>query len=89
MKKPQKKQRKERDPYKDLVITFRPDATPEEEDEFLTELAYAILAVARHTVNKEIEAQGGEAIPEGELNLYVNHYIPPYKKAEASKNSEL
>jgi len=37
-------------PFDDLVITFKPDATPEEEDRFLTEFAFAILSVARHIV---------------------------------------
>lgn len=37
----------------DVVITFKPDATEEEIDRFLTDLAYAILAVARHIVDKE------------------------------------
>jgi hypothetical protein len=41
------------DPFNDLVITFRPDATAEEEDRFLSELAFAILAVARHVVMSE------------------------------------
>lgn len=41
----------------DFVITFRPDATPEEEERFLNELAIAILAIARHLVDKE-EAEG-------------------------------
>lgn len=38
------------DPFDDLVITFRPDATPEEEERFLSELAFAVLAIARHIV---------------------------------------
>ena len=44
---------KKKDPLDDVVITFRPDATPEEEERFLSELAWAILAVARHVVEKE------------------------------------
>ncbi len=40
-------------PFDDLVITFKPDATPEEIDRFLTELAQAILAIARHIVARE------------------------------------
>lgn len=43
----------------DYVITFKPDATPEEEERFLTELAYAIFAIARHAVAME-EEQGAE-----------------------------
>jgi hypothetical protein len=38
------------DSLDDFVITFKPDATPEEEERFLTDLAHAILAVARHVV---------------------------------------
>jgi hypothetical protein len=38
------------DPRDNLVITFKPETTPKEEERFLTELAQAILAVARHLV---------------------------------------
>ena len=41
------------DPFDDVVITFRPDATPEEEERFLSELAFAVLAIARHVVMSE------------------------------------
>jgi hypothetical protein len=37
----------------EVVITFKPDATEEQIERFLTDLAYAILAVARHVVDKE------------------------------------
>jgi hypothetical protein len=37
-------------PFDDLVITFRPDATPEEEERFLSEFAFAVLTIARHIV---------------------------------------
>ena len=45
--------KKNNNPSNDLVITFKPDATPEEKDRFLTELAQAILAIARHIVARE------------------------------------
>ena len=45
--------KKNKNQFKDLVITFKPDSTPEEEERFLSELAYAILALARHLVAKE------------------------------------
>jgi hypothetical protein len=41
----------------DIVITFRPEATPEEEERFISELAYAFLALARHLVAVEEEAE--------------------------------
>ncbi|HEY3569931.1 MAG TPA: hypothetical protein VGP73_18500 [Thermoanaerobaculia bacterium] len=41
----------------DLVITFRPDATPEEKEKFISELAYALLALARHLVAVEEEGE--------------------------------
>ncbi|MEP7010182.1 MAG: hypothetical protein ABJC13_07650 [Acidobacteriota bacterium] len=41
------------EPLDDFVITFAPDATPEEEERFLTELAHAIIAVAKHLVDQE------------------------------------
>jgi hypothetical protein len=47
------------DPFDDLIITFAPDTTPEEEERFLTELAHAIIAVARHLVAKQ-DGQGDE-----------------------------
>jgi hypothetical protein len=37
----------------DFIITIKPDATPEELKRFTNELAYAILAIARHTVDNE------------------------------------
>jgi hypothetical protein len=39
----------------DLLITFKPEATPEEEERFLTELAHAIIAIARHIVAAQNE----------------------------------
>jgi hypothetical protein len=45
--------KKNQNPYEDIVITFKPDSTPEEEARFISELAYAILALARHLVAKE------------------------------------
>ena len=44
---------KHNDPLDDFIITFRPDATPEEKDRFLSELAFAALAIARHVVMSE------------------------------------
>jgi hypothetical protein len=44
----------------ELVITFRPDATPEEEERFLAELAHALLAIARHVVAVQEEPAGKE-----------------------------
>ena len=46
----------------DYIITLKPDITPEEEDRFLTELAHAIFAIARHVVATEEEkaAEGKE-----------------------------
>lgn len=44
------------DPTEDLIITIKPDATPEEEEQFLTEFARIVLAIARHVVAHE-EAQ--------------------------------
>jgi hypothetical protein len=41
----------------DIIITFKPDATPEEEERFISELGYALLALARHLVAVE---EGGE-----------------------------
>jgi len=41
------------DPFEDLIITIKPEATPEEEERFLTELARVILAIARHVVTLE------------------------------------
>ena len=41
------------DPLDDYVITFAPDATPEEERRFLDELAHTIITVARHLVAKD------------------------------------
>ncbi len=45
--------KKTKNPFKDLVITFKPDSTPEEEERFISELAYAILALVRNLVAKE------------------------------------
>ena len=42
-----------KDPFDGLVITLKPDATPEEIDRFLTDLARAIIAIARHLVALE------------------------------------
>jgi hypothetical protein len=39
----------------EVVITFKPDATGEEKDKFLSEMAYAITALARHLVALEEE----------------------------------
>lgn len=44
----------------DFVITLKPDATPEQIERFISELAYAIVAIARHVV---ADAQNP---PEGE-----------------------
>lgn len=44
---------KKNNPYKNLVITFDPDATVEEEEKFLTEYARAIWAVAKHLVDMQ------------------------------------
>jgi hypothetical protein len=41
--------------FDDLVITFKPDATPEAEARFIAELASAILAIARHLDASENE----------------------------------
>lgn len=49
------------DPFDDLVITFKPEATPEEEDRFTTELAHAILSIARHLVEMQDTSTGGES----------------------------
>lgn len=52
---------KPQDPFDDLVITFKPEATPEEEDRFLTEFAHAIIAIARHLVaTQDMSADGDE-----------------------------
>lgn len=50
------------DPLDNLVITFKPEATPEEEDRFLTELAHAILAIARHLVATQDASSDGDGI---------------------------
>ena len=42
----------------DLVITFKPDVTPDEEEHFLTEFASIILSIARHVVALEAEQSG-------------------------------
>lgn len=47
-------------PFDDLVITFKPDATAEEEERFLTDLARAILAVARHVIAVQEGDESGE-----------------------------
>jgi hypothetical protein len=50
-------------PFDDIVITFRPDANPEEEECFLSDLAQAIMAIARHVVEAEpldMETTGSE-----------------------------
>ena len=44
---------KKHDPFKDLIITFKPDVTPEEEEKFIQELARVIVALARHLATKE------------------------------------
>ena len=41
------------DPFDGLVITFKPEATPEEEERFIAEFADAVIAVARHLVEKQ------------------------------------
>lgn len=41
----------------DLVITFEPEATEEEKERFLTELARVVLVIARHLVTLEEEGQ--------------------------------
>ena len=46
---------KNTEPFDDLVITFKPDATPEAEARFIKELASAILAIARHLEATENE----------------------------------
>jgi hypothetical protein len=51
------------DPFDDLIITFRPDATPEEEERFLSEFAFAVLAVARHIIaTQPLEAVDDEKL---------------------------
>ena len=55
------------DPFDDLVITFKPEATPEEEDRFLTEFARAILAVARHLVATQDMPPDGDELETIEL----------------------
>jgi hypothetical protein len=37
----------------EFVITFKPDATPEEEERFLTDFARVLLALARHIIDNE------------------------------------
>lgn len=49
----------------DLVITFKPEATPEEEQRFLIELAHAIVAIARHVVDtqeEQVDKDNGEQV---------------------------
>jgi len=55
------------DPFDDLVITFKPEATPEEEDRFLTEFAHAIFAVARHLVATQDTPSDGDGLETTEL----------------------
>ena len=43
----------------DLVISFNPDATPEEMKRFISEMAYALLALARHLVAVEEDGDLG------------------------------
>ena len=50
------------DPFDDLVITFRPNATPEEEERFLSEFSFAVLAIARHIVAMQPDDEALEAI---------------------------
>jgi ABC-type uncharacterized transport system involved in gliding motility auxiliary subunit len=44
---------KKPDTFEDLVITIKPDVTPEEEDRFIQELARIIVALARRLAAKE------------------------------------
>lgn len=46
-------------PDEGLVITFDPDATPEEMERFISEMAYALLALARYLVSVEEEGDLG------------------------------
>jgi hypothetical protein len=47
----------------DLIITLKPEATPEEEERFLAELAKVVLAIARHVVAREDSQSDGHTQP--------------------------